>query len=150
MAIASELKAFTHLASEIGGGPALLLCAFYGGMGHSCYVPAQPVDGHVIQNLIGREAFGWLCQAFGGETINLPRLNGLRSVQSAGMVAALSRHGVSKSLIAAACDLTPRRIQQIHHELRLQGFGALLDAPIESEGIEHDPNAEKTRPADQG
>lgn len=135
MAISSDLKGFDRLAAEIGGGPALLLVSFYGGMAHGCYVPAQPVDGHVIEKLIGREAFGWLCQAFGGETLCLPTLDGLRHIRAAGMVAALARHGVPKTLMAAACDLSTRRIEQIKDQLRLEGFGDLLAATTE-EGIE--------------
>lgn len=136
MAIQSELKTFDRLAAEIGGGPALLLCAFYGGMAHGAYVPTQPADGHVIENLIGREAFGWLVQAFGGETLCLPKLDGLRHIRAAGMVAALSRHGVPKHLQAAACDLTPRRIDQIRDQLRLEGFGNLMNETPEEERIE--------------
>nr|MBL8410718.1 hypothetical protein [Dechloromonas sp.] len=136
MAIQSELKGFDRLAAEIGGGPALLLCAFYGGMAHGAYVPAQPVEGHVIEKLIGREAFGWLCQAFGGETLCLPTLDGLRHIRSAGLVAGLSRHGVPKHLMAAACDLSTRRIEQIREQLRLEGFGDLMAATPEEERIE--------------
>lgn len=127
MAIHTELKSFDRIACEIGGSPALLLAAFFGQNGKGVYVPPRATPGHVLERLLGRESFKWLCEAFGGETLSVPSLEGLKHVRNAGMIHALSKCGVSTALMASACDVSQRRVQQIREQLTREGFADLLD-----------------------
>lgn len=133
MPVQTDLKTFDSLANEIGGGAALMLCAFFGASNRSLYVPSRIPEGHILEKLIGADAASWLAAEHGGQTLNLPSLEGLRHIRSAGLIAGLARHGVPQNLMAAACDLTPRRIQQIREQLAREGFGSLLEHEIECE-----------------
>lgn len=126
MALDADLKTFDRLAAEIGGAPALMLTAFCGVARRPLYIPAVIADDHLLVRLLGREPATWLAQAYGGESISIPNLDALEHVKAAGLVAALSKHGVGANLMAAACDLSTRRIEQLRSQLAREGFGELL------------------------
>lgn len=142
MSIHYELKVFDRVSSEIGGGPALVLCSFFGGSGGSLYVPPKPKPGHLIEKLIGQQSFEWLCQSFGGETLHLPTLSGLDVIKTAGRAYALSRSGISAKMLAVACGISRRRADQVLRQLRLEGFCDLAET-ISVEKFENDD--EKTQ-----
>lgn len=133
MSILIGLRQFEKLAAAAGPSESLLLTAFYGQGSRSFYVPSEAIEGHPIDRLIGRQAFERLVAAFGGQTVSAPSLDCLQPIRHAGMISGLGRYGVPTVLMAAACDLTPRRVQQIRSQLALEGFPMLL----EDEEVDH-------------
>ncbi len=140
MSIEFALRGFQEISDQIGGAPALMICAFFGGMGRPLYVPAQAIPGHTLEKLIGREAFGWLIAWRGGETLHVPSLKALESVRRAGQIAALSKLGASRPAMAALCGVTERRVDQLLDQLRLEGFDLADDLTDDTEHDEEEAN----------
>lgn len=129
MSIDAEMKIFGLLADDIGAVPAVKLCAFFGALGRSLYIPHTPIRGHLVEKVIGPEAWGRLVESYGDTSLSVPKLE-LGPLRRAGMVVALSRHGVPLNLMAAAASCTQIRIAQIRKELVLQGIdSSVLDTP---------------------
>jgi hypothetical protein len=123
MADQAELKTFQLLSEVIGPAAALCLCAFFAS--RNVYVPASIPDGHVIVNLIGREAADRLAAEYGGESLSVPACE-LRYLRRAGQIYALRRYGLPHSAVAAAIGVTPMRVSQIRAQLSREGYDSLL------------------------
>lgn len=140
MAFSSDFVQVGRIADAIGVPAALTLCGFYGKSGQRLPIPLKATADHVLNNLIGIEAFQRLVDAFGGQPLPVPEVD-LVPLRRAGMVYRLSRRSVPVSDIAQAAGINPRTVSQIKARLRLEGFPALADdlAPTgitESEGGE--------------
>lgn len=131
----SAFKQFERISDQIGGEAALRLHAFFGGLGRSVYVPTESTPGHILERLLGRESFVDLVRAFSGQTLSIPALD-IAPLRNAGRVWALTRKNVSQTLVAGLLDISPARVCQIVKSLELEGFGALADSIVESEGGE--------------
>lgn len=125
MAISSYLQV-ERIADQIGANAALKLTAFYGGTGRNCYVPTDPVNGHVLEKIIGPEAFKNLVAAFGGESIWLPLVD-LTPLRNAGRIWMLRESELSNAQIANLLGISKARVGQITAALRLDGFADLAE-----------------------
>ncbi len=133
MSIDYSFKMFERLSDQIGGGPALKICAFFGAS-KALYIPTQASPEHVIAKLIGESAMADLCAAFGGQAMPLPALE-VEGLKNAGRVFLMQNSGISQARMGALLGLTPRRVGQILQELKLQGLDDLAEflAEIENE-----------------
>jgi hypothetical protein len=107
-------KTFDELSNSIGAVPALKLCSFFHGT--SLYVPQKWVHGHIIEKLIGREAFDYLIRGHGNETINIPELEML-DLRRAGRLHQLLKLGCSDTLAAQLIGVSKRQIHNIKTQL---------------------------------
>jgi hypothetical protein len=123
-----------RIADQIGANAALKLAAFYGGTGKQVYIPTQPTTGHVLEKIVGEEAFKNLVAAFAGETLWLPLVD-LTALRNAGRVWMLRESELSNGQIANLLGISRARVGQIVAALRLDGF-ADLAAELETENGE--------------
>ena len=136
MAIQTSFARVEQIADQVGAAAALKLCAFWGGNGRRLYVPTTPLDGHLLEKIIGREAFINLVQAYPGEALWLPRVD-LLPLQMAGRCWLLRDSEYSQNQIANLLGISPARVSQILKTLKLEGFAdlaATLEEPSELEG----------------
>lgn len=126
MAVQTNFKLLEQIADQVGAEAALRLCAFFGGVGRALYVPVKPSRNHVIELIIGEQAFADLCAAFPGQSVPVPTID-IAPLRNAGKVWAARDSGVQPGLLAHLTGLSKQRIGQIMSELRLEGFGSLAD-----------------------
>lgn len=131
MSIDYSYGMFERLSDQVGGGPALKLCAFFGGT-KAIYVPVRASDQHIINKLIGPAAFADLVTAFAGQTIPLPALE-IEPLRNAGRVFVLRDSGLGTRKMGALLGLSHARVAQILNELKRQGFDDLAIQLNESE-----------------
>lgn len=111
---AENFKTFDELANSIGAVPALTLCSFFANT--TVYIPDTPPHGHLIEKLIGLEAFTYLCRSHGSQTLNIPSLE-LLSIRRAGRLYQLQRLGASDGLAANLLGLSKKHVQGLKAEL---------------------------------
>lgn len=128
----TSFQQIEKIANQIGTSAALRLAAFWGGTGRQLYVPLEATPGHLIEKVIGPEAFGFLVQAYGGENLWLPQVD-LEPLRNAGRVYLLRQSELSNNQIGNLLGLSKQRVQQINAALRLDGFFDLA-AELETEG----------------
>ena len=101
-----------ELAEAIGVPAALRLAEVHGGQ-EGCYVPRKPPTSHPWVEAIGWEAFAALCEAFGGERIDIPRNAAAQSQKS--RILDLKRQGLPHRRIAAKLNCTERYVRMVVH-----------------------------------
>lgn len=109
-----SLKTFDDLANSVGAVPALILCSFFAGT--SIYVPDIPPPNHLVEKVIGADAFMYLCRSHGSQTVNIPALE-LTSIRRAGRVHQLQKLGVSDGLAANLLGISKKQIINLKREL---------------------------------
>ena len=118
-----EVLTLERLCDTVGSSAALRLTAFFGSAGSpTLYVPETATPGHRIEKIIGGDAFGYLVQAHGGETICLPNLSLVTQYQRAGAVASMVRHGMPFPQIARTIGLTRNRVRDLAKQLDEDGL----------------------------
>jgi len=128
----STFKLLDRIAIEIGLEPTLQLAGFFGGQGRALYVPLKPTPGHVIEKVIGEQAFADLCMAFPGESVPVPQVD-LTPLRNAGRVWWLRETGLSAPQIANLLGISKQRVGQIQTSLRLEGYPELASVLSEEE-----------------
>lgn len=101
-----------EIAEVIGDEAALRLVRVYGG--RSVYVPGKPIEGHSLEQLLGRDAFVKLVLNYGGaELRDIPLAAALSS--KALMIRSLARSfpNMSNRRIAAAARTTERHVRRV-------------------------------------
>lgn len=96
------------LGAVMGTEAAMRLIAIYGGA--SLYVPAAASDEHAICRVIGRKPFDRLCEAYGGETIDLPEHEEFSRLRRVRQVARLLSSGHRVREIAAFLGMSERQV----------------------------------------
>ncbi len=127
--MSASFQQIEKISLAVGTSAALRLAAFFGGTGKNLYVPLEATPGHLIEKLIGAEAFGYLVEAFAGENVWMPAVD-LAPLQAAGKVWMLRQSELSNSQIGNLLGLSKQRISQINAALRRDGF---LDLAAELE-----------------
>lgn len=127
MAFSTDFIQADRLASVIGLPATLTLCGFFGKSGQRVYVPIETTPDHILQKLIGTEAFKKLVATHAGECLAIPEVD-LTTLRRAGMVYRLSRREIPVSDIALATGCNPRTVHLIRAALRLEGFSDLADS----------------------
>lgn len=112
--MASNLVTFDSLSTHIGAVPALKLCAFFAG--RSLYVPQKHSIGHIIEKLIGREAFDYLIQGYANDVINIPEME-LLDLRRLGRLHELLKLGANDTLAAQLIGVTKRHILNMKNQL---------------------------------
>lgn len=112
--MAANLVTFDSLATHIGAVPALKLCAFFAG--RSLYVPQKWTPSHIIEKLVGREAFNYLINGFSNDVINIPEME-LQDLRRAGRLHELLKLGASDALSAQLLGVSKRHILNIKNQL---------------------------------
>lgn len=129
----SSFQQVERIADQIGANAALKLSAFFGGTGRVCYIPVEATTGHVLEKIIGEEAFRNIVAAFAGETLWLPMVD-LTPLRNAGRIWMLRESELSNGQIANLLGISRARVGQIVAALRLDGF-ADLAAELEGNGM---------------
>ena len=106
---------FERLAETIGPTPAMTLCAFASAR-PTLYIPDNYTAGHILERLLGENAFLSLVANFGGETFTPPAMM-LQPVRALGKVYALTRAGLTAQQIADPTGLGYRNIKHLQKRL---------------------------------
>lgn len=104
-----------RICNVVGLPATLKICAFFGRPGARVYIPVEATPGHLLERLIGAEAFAALVAAEGGEAIQIPEID-LGPMKRAGAIYRLSKRGVPAVDIAAAVGLNLRTVQLIRQQ----------------------------------
>ncbi|WP_334128261.1 Mor transcription activator family protein [Sneathiella sp.] len=104
-------ESLRQIAAVIGTGPAIILCAEFGGTEE--YIPKKITDDHKIAQLIGLPAALKLAKEFGGERLDIPRAVAVHRGKRDFKIRAAVAAGASKRKLAREFELTERRIRQI-------------------------------------
>ena len=97
------------VSDKIGATAALILAALFGGA--SLYVPDKPSIDHPIGRAIGLDAMEILCAVWGGQTIELPRLDGFDRMRRISAVSTLLSLGISPHHIAKCLGITYQQVK---------------------------------------
>lgn len=110
-----SLKTFDDLANSVGAVPALILTSFFAG---TClYIPDSPTPNHLISQVIGSEAFGYLCRSHGSQSLNIPSLE-LLSIRRAGRLHQLLKIGASDGLCSQLLGVSKKQIVNLKNDLK--------------------------------
>ncbi len=104
-------KMLEALSEQIGVTKALSLLAFFENT-RTIYVPGYYEAGHLLERIVGTEAFLKLIASFGYETISLPAARFNRERRT-GLVFDLHRRGTKISDIALIVRISERRVYQL-------------------------------------
>lgn len=130
MADVTELRGFARLEAAVGGVAALKLCAFFGGQ--TLYVPLALDEDHLLVNVIGSEAAGYLVAELGGQDVSIPACE-MKALRRAGKLRHQMRRGNTPSAAGAYLGITSRHARRLAATLlRLEGYSPKL-LPPESE-----------------
>ncbi len=122
----SSFMQVERIADQIGAHAALQLTGFFGGTGRRVYIPVEATPGHLIEKIIGPEAFTNLVAAFAGENIWLPLLD-LAHLRNAGRIWMLRQSELSNAQIGNLLGISTARVGQIIATLRLNDFADLAE-----------------------
>lgn len=135
MGVQTSFARVEQIADQVGANAALRLTSFFGGTGRRLYVPLVATPNHLLEKIVGREAFVNLVAAFGGESLWLPLID-INPLRNAGRVWLLRESNLSDVQIGNLLGISKQRVGQIVASLRLDGFAdlaATLEEPEASE-----------------
>jgi hypothetical protein len=124
MAFSTSLKQASRLADVVGFEGAVYLSAWFGQ--RQIYVPTTASDDHLLQKVIGEQAFSKLVKEHGGEYLDVPPIEA-PAMRQAGLVHRLTAKGVSAADVAHVTGICPRSVRLIRKQLRLEGFPQLAE-----------------------
>ena len=130
----TEVINLERMANSIGVTAALRLFYFFAQNSETLYIPEKVIPGHLIEKVIGPEAFDYLVQTFGGETISIPNLGSIEATRREGWIFSLAKKGVPKKKIADLLGIGERHVYGV-----IRGF--------EKAGLLPNDRAEALRPA---
>lgn len=107
---------FLKISDAIGPLPAMVFCAFASAK-KTFYVPESYIPGHVLERLLGEDAFLSMIANFGGETIMAPSMR-LDEVRNLGIVYTLTRRGLSAQEIESQTGLQYRNIKLLQQRIK--------------------------------
>lgn len=99
------------LAEDVGLAPALELVRWRGG--RRLYVPKSAQPGHEIERRLGREAFAWLVERFGGHngrTVPIPKCERALMLARDAEIVEKHENGASASELAEEYGLSQRAV----------------------------------------
>ncbi|MGB1238552.1 MAG: hypothetical protein ACPG4U_10105 [Pseudomonadales bacterium] len=100
-----------ELCQVIGLKATLNLAKAYPGV--TLYIPAVPVQGHAIANVVGLDAFQKLVHVYQQETLRIPKLDAaIRQVKHKAVIN-LKQHGESNRNIALELGYTQRYVEML-------------------------------------
>lgn len=95
--------------------------------GQKKYIPLRYVKNHTINDGLSETSAKTLCQVFGGDTIELPKIDSLIRIERDIEIFLQSKNGVSRKTLSQEYGLTTRQIGYIRNKFKgLCGTNELL------------------------
>lgn len=110
------------LASVVGFTATVELSAWFGDSDHNLWVPTTLDEGMLLPKLIGMPAARRMVEAWPGEHLAVPRMQGFEEAARRRFIGRLLERGFSTKETASRLRISERRVQQICRELEQLGL----------------------------